>query len=383
MSPSPNDVEAVQPARQHILLPAMPRLGGLYAKAAGRTVAQGATIGARRALKGLPLPVPGKREPRGAGGSGVGRRLHLPNIELHVPGVAVDAAGHQEFCSVVQAPQHTTPQGHTEAFSGYLHALAFPAAMALLTRDDFPLPTVGLVHLANSVSHRQAVTVGDRLDVTVWAENLRPHRVGAQFDVVVELRPSVTAAGADSREANDDGAGSRPRAEASSVAQPVWIGRSVYLARGVKLASSTTSGQEQRPSVDPGSIERAEFVPPVPTGRWQLGADLGRRYAAVSGDVNPIHLSGPSARALGMKAAIAHGMYTASRALAMVDTPAPLTWEVEFATPVLLPSAPAVAVDRDGRGDAFHKATVSVWNAKKAKPHATITVSRGAAELLD
>jgi hypothetical protein len=72
----------------------------------------------------------------------------------------------------------------------------------------------------------------------------------------------------------------------------------------------------------------------------------------VSGDWNPIHLSGPTARALGMKGAIAHGMYSASRALAEVGVPpgTPFRWTVEFAAPVLLPGTVAVAITDDGRG---------------------------------
>jgi acyl dehydratase len=62
----------------------------------------------------------------------------------------------------------------------------------------------------------------------------------------------------------------------------------------------------------------ADFKAPDPTALWQLGVDTGRAYAAVSGDFNPIHLSVLSAKALGMRRSIAHGMYLASRALADV-----------------------------------------------------------------
>ncbi|WP_047691640.1 MaoC/PaaZ C-terminal domain-containing protein [Kocuria sp. ZOR0020] len=342
----------LQPARQKILLESMPSLGGMYAKAAGQLVGRGATAGVRRALRSTPLPLPGR--------SGATRRrttLRLPNIQIQVPGVKVEAHGNSAFCQVVEAPVRVDEKGREVAFSGYLHALAFPAAMALLTRDDFPLPTVGLVHLSNHVHHTQQVLVGESLDVTVWAQDLRKHRAGAAVDVVVELRRSPRG--------NDDDA------RGAGMVEPVWTGRSVYLARGVQLSSEaggeTASGESQ---------QRPEFTPPVPTARWSLGADTGRRYAAVSGDVNPIHLSGPSAKALGMKGAIAHGMYTASRALAMVGAQAPMTWEVEFHTPLVLPSSVAVAVDRTGRAEGLREATVTVWNAKKRKPHATLTVQR-------
>lgn len=330
--------------RQRIVLDTAPSLGGLYAKAAGSTLVRGASTGIRRALKGAPLPRPGKRSPGGPD-------LGLPPVELVASGLAVDAEGHEAFCRVVGARLRSSPSGRTKAFSGYLHAMAFPVAMALLTRDDFPLPTVGLVHLANTVEHAAPVFVGETLEAVVRAEELRPHRAGAAFDVVVELRRPP---------ADGDAA---PGAPGTPWNRPVWTGRSVYLARGVNVGTAADS-------------ERPAFVPPVPTARWQLGSATGREYAAVSGDVNPIHLSAASARALGMKGAIAHGMYTASRALAMLDAPAPLRWEVEFGAPLLLPASPAVAVERDGRGSDLHDGTVTVWDAKRKRPYAVLRLHR-------
>ncbi|NAZ82755.1 hypothetical protein GTR02_13085, partial [Kineococcus sp. R8] len=82
---------------------------------------------------------------------------------------------------------------------------------------------------------------------------------------------------------------------------------------------------------------------PAPEGAgalWRLPADLGRRFAEVSGDVNPLHLSALSARALGFRRALAHGVWTASHSLASLGgRPAPAArFAVEFAAPVLLPS---------------------------------------------
>ena len=81
--------------------------------------------------------------------------------------------------------------------------------MSVLTRPDFPLPVLGMVHLANEVEHRGRVAVGEDLTVTASAERLRPHRSGAQVDVVARL-------------ARGDG-------------ETVWTGRSTYLARGVRV----------------------------------------------------------------------------------------------------------------------------------------------------
>jgi acyl dehydratase len=66
----------------------------------------------------------------------------------------------------------------------------------------------------------------------------------------------------------------------------------------------------------------------------------GRRYAGVSGDVNPIHLHPLTAKAFGFPRAIAHGMWTAAHALAALQgrLPGALTFDVAFGRPLLLPS---------------------------------------------
>jgi acyl dehydratase len=84
---------------------------------------------------------------------------------------------------------------------------------------------------------------------------------------------------------------------------------------------------------------------------WRLRGDLGRRYAAVSGDVNPIHLHPLTAKAMGFPTAIAHGMWTYARTLAALGPAAggPSTSRVWFRKPVLLPGSVALVVDTSGR----------------------------------
>ena len=73
---------------------------------------------------------------------------------------------------------------------------------------------------------------------------------------------------------------------------------------------------------------------------WKLKGDLGRRFAAISGDRNPIHLYPLTAKLFGFPTNIAHGMWTKSRALAALQNRLPKAYEVnvEFRKPVLLPS---------------------------------------------
>lgn len=218
----------------------------------------------------------------------------------------------------------------------YLHLLAFPLQMALMTERDFPFPLVGLVHVANAIGVRRPVRVGEQVAVSVHAEDLRPHPAGRQLDL-------VSAASVDG--------------------ETVWSGRSTYLHRGGRPDRSSGA---QRPRAVPGVRSGASVQVRVP-------ADIGRRYGAVSGDRNPIHLSALSARAFGFGSAIAHGMWLKARTLATLEglLPDAFAVEVAFKTPVLLPSTVLISTD----GAAERGWTLDVRSAKSGKPHLSGTVT--------
>ena len=99
---------------------------------------------------------------------------------------------------------------------------------------------------------------------------------------------------------------------------------------------------------------------------WNVPGDIGRRYAAVSGDRNPIHLHPLTAKLFGMKAPIAHGMWTKARCLAALEGELPEAYSVDvrFKLPIFLPAK--VAFDASQRGGGWE---FSVTGAKDGKPH--------------
>lgn len=271
--------------------------------------------------------------------------------------------------------------------AGFVHVLAFPVATALMVRDDFPLRVPGMVHLANAVTVHRAVGADEQLLVEAHAENLRPHRTGTQVDLVTEV--SARYGAGDSTEV-------------------VWRGVSTYLAKGVHAGTapraddptvsavpggstsegSTSEGSASESTTSGGTTpagDRPTFTPPTPTARWTLDAGTGRRYAAVSGDHNPIHLSALTAKAFGFRRAIAHGMYTASRALAQVGPGRgeAFDWTVDFASPVVLPGTVDLAFTPRGDVRGAEAAASSVsghpdhgagydyvgWDARRSRPH--------------
>ncbi len=214
----------------------------------------------------------------------------------------------------------------------YPHVLAFPLAMRLMTGRGFPLPVVGLVHTWIEITARRAVRDTEELALTVYAQALTPHRRGTEVTMATEARVS---------------------------GELVWESRSGYLSRHATKAAAAP--KEEAPEL-PASAE------------WRLPGDLGRRYGAVSGDRNPIHLHPLTARLFGFPRAIAHGMWTVARCLAEAEgRPDERAGELrtvraDFRAPVLLPTTVTYAADPAGNAFALRSASGRV--------HLTGTVTR-------
>lgn len=198
----------------------------------------------------------------------------------------------------------------------YPHVMAFNLQLQLLTDADFPFPLLGLVHLNNSIEVRRPLGGLEGLQMAVWAENLQPHAKGGTFDVVSEA---------------SDGLGL------------LWRETSRMLVRGLKLDTSTPAAG--------AAAERPEPTGLVQATRWYADRDIGRRYAKVAGDYNPIHLSTLSARLFGFPSAIAHGMWSNAMALAALKGHLPKAgyrFEVEFHKPVRLPAEVVLSATEAG-----------------------------------
>jgi hypothetical protein len=203
----------------------------------------------------------------------------------------------------------------------YPHMLGFGLQMALLTDNDCPFPAIGLVHVANSVTVAQPVPAGAALDIEVEMTAPAPHRRGRTIDLLA--RVSV------------DG-------------ELVWHSASTYLRRESATKDSSgpdSSGQAGSPGQSAPGGSAALLA--RHGAQWRLPAGLGRSYADVSGDRNPIHLSALTARLFGFPTAIAHGMWTAARCLAALEGRLPdrLVDDVEFRAPIRLPSSVEFVAD--------------------------------------
>lgn len=184
----------------------------------------------------------------------------------------------------------------------YPHVLAFALQMQLLTGRDFPFPLLGLIHLSNRIRVLRPMGGVGQVRTSVHVENLQAHAKGAVFDLVTRL---------------DDQLG------------PLWEARSQMLCKGIQLDGALVDDSPEA------------SLPLIEVARWAAPADIGRQYAKVSGEYNPIHLSGMSARLFGFPTAIAHGLWNKARTLAALDdhlAEANIEIDVTFKKPVRLPS---------------------------------------------
>lgn len=249
-----------------------------------------------------------------------GDRLPEAGLRCYIPLQQQNLQAYRRLC-------HFADDGRLPAT--YPHIMAFNLQLQLMTGHDFPFPLLGLVHLHNRIEVLRPLGGLEGLHMAVYADNLQPHAKGGTFDLVTEAQ---------------DGIG------------PLWRETSRMLVRGLKLEGAATP----TPPDEPVDLPEAT--------RWYADRDIGRRYAKVCGDYNPIHLSAASARLFGFPTAIAHGMWSKAMAMAALRGhlhPSGYGFEVAFHKPVRLPSevilsaseaGPTGAVRLDGHAGVLHMA---------------------------
>ncbi|RVW01742.1 MaoC/PaaZ C-terminal domain-containing protein [Rhodococcus spongiicola] len=253
-------------------------------------------------------------------------RKSLPKDTLALSGLRVDhdnLAAYAKVCGL--------RFGDTLPIT-YPFTLVFPTVMRLLTLREFPFPAIGSVHIGNLIEQHRPISVSEPLDVKVRAENLRPHPKGTQVDLVSE----------------------------------VSVGRELVWRQVSSFLKMHPTGAPKEPKA-----EHAEEVPPPPTRTLRVDQKTISRYAAVSGDRNPIHISSLGARAFGFPGTIAHGMWSAAAVLQPLEgrLPEAVTYAVRFGKPILLPATVNLYADRTPDGW-----DLSLKNPKKGYPHLNATV---------
>jgi acyl dehydratase len=229
----------------------------------------------------------------------------IPELELTLRQVRVEPARLAEYLRLCAfTPGERLP-------ATYPHMLAFPLHLALITDASFPFGPIGLIHIENRITQHRPLLADQALDLRVHTTPLQEHPRGHSFSLISEARVG---------------------------GELVWEESSTMLHRGRGGGAAKGSTTKQQPTSLPDGEE------------WSLGEDLGRRYAAVSGDRNPIHLYALTAKPFGFPSAIVHGMWTKARCLAALEQRLPdaFTVDVRFRAPIRLPGRVSFGSAEDG-----------------------------------
>jgi acyl dehydratase len=216
----------------------------------------------------------------------------------------------------------------------YLHVVAMPMHMQLFIAKQFPVKVLGLIHLRNTIRVLEDVRIKAPLRLTVTFDTMRVTDFGQEYDFTTRYEQEGAA---------------------------VWEEVSTMFARG---ATQPKEGGK-RPA-----IERSQHpATGVATETLDVADRTGWRYARVSGDFNPIHLTARTAQMFGFKQVVAHGMWSLGRCLAAAAPQLPkgrIQIDTQFKLPVYIPSqALARTWEVDGgneiamctpRGDRLHLA---------------------------
>jgi acyl dehydratase len=196
----------------------------------------------------------------------------------------------------------------------YLHMLSFPLSLNLLIQQDFPMKAMGQVHLRNQISVLDEFDLRApiRMKATIGSSELTSRGVEWDIDVTAVVDNQL-----------------------------VWSSTSTYL---------------NRCKTGVHAVRQKDVIPQGNPQDWTVEADIGRRYARVSADYNPIHLSDITARLFGFKQAIAHGMWSKARCLAALEEKLPnsgYSVDVAFHRPLFLPAEVAFNSCVNHQGESF------------------------------
>ena len=206
----------------------------------------------------------------------------------------------------------------------YLYLLAFPSQLALMTSKTFPISVMGLVHLGNTLEFKAKMDLSKPVRMETSA--LIPTKdEGSLFPILgVKFFQGDTL---------------------------VATCSSNYIAKR-KRKTEKKAEEEMMPEPEKRTAvytENLKFTPAI-----------AFKYARISGDFNPIHISSFLAKNFGFKSSIAHGWCSASRVFSIIEKHKKKELKyitVNWKTPILLPGDVKLELYDNADGSTAFKVT--------------------------
>lgn len=231
-----------------------------------------------------------------------------------------------EVCPGWQDPQHLPPT-FPQLAAAHLH-------LGLLGEEGFPFHPMGLVHVSNHIEQFSPLRADAPMIVRASVSPGEPHPKGRLINVRTEVR-----------------------SEGGNV---LWQS----LATAIKLASNTRRAKPTNRDADRDRWRNSETV------QTKLKEDLGRRYGAIAGDLNPIHQRAWLAKPFGFPRHIIHGTWTLAWAIhPLLSSKTRFSIDARFRRPISLPST----IHRTHRVDT-EGVEVRAWSESLWKPSLEINL---------
>lgn len=228
----------------------------------------------------------------------------------------------------------------------YLQVLTLPMQLEMMINEPFPFKPMGLVHLANHIEVNCLPEQNAKLLLQTSFNGLTRHKNGWVFALLSEgfvngkLAISATS-------------------YYLTRQRHAQTNKNTDLTSTVKIDEANSKTKVVQKNASDMPIIN-ELLPPFDIScdmNFPLG--IGRQYARVSGDFNPIHLTRWTAKLMGFKQAIAHGMYSKALCISVVLkqemengkgalAQTPMQFSTQFVQPIYLPTSCELNINRDG-----------------------------------
>lgn len=225
-----------------------------------------------------------------------------------------DVRHYKKYCALVGWQKATVMHPF------YWQVRSISLQLKLLAHPKSPFKLLGLVHLQNRVDEY----VDSRVDI--------PCELVARFGLVYQHRKGLAV---------------------DVTVTGTQRGRRVYSATGTYLMQTAQKPGPLSPYKN-SIIEPGETAQPLCS--FVYSAAMVRRYAWLSGDSNPIHLSTLTAKLFGFKRAIVHGMYSGAKVISALHEQASVTdnaVHIAFKRPIFVPATVCLLTENTATGTCF------------------------------
>ncbi len=208
---------------------------------------------------------------------GFNAQVGLPNIQASWLGAKADLNVLKEYQTTLGLPEgQNLPILYPHVVAGAMH-------MNMLTHSSFPFGLLGTVHLRNRITQHKAINSNDVMDIYSELGQHRLMEKGLEFDfrTKVKIKNEV-----------------------------VWDEVSTYFLAG-KFGKPEPSSE----ALNVNFFELPTLEQATQVAKWFVPKDRGKKYAKISEDYNPIHMSSLLAKLFGLKRDIAHGFGVLAQAI--------------------------------------------------------------------